>query len=111
MQRAIQGVIEEANAAGGIRGRLGGDEFVVALAVPPDQALAHAEHLRAAVQSLEFPDQPGLDISISVGLATPPPGGHLRSWLEAADAALYRAKHGGRNRTETLQPREPRVTP
>jgi diguanylate cyclase len=88
----------------GIRGRLGGYEFVVALAVPVAQALDHAERLRAAVQSLAFPDQPGLAISISVGLAPAPASGDLRAWLEAADAALYRAKHGGRNRTEQPRP-------
>ena len=109
--RALAQRMRDALPADGIRGRLGGDEFVVALALPPEQALVHAEHLRAAVQSLEFPDQPGLEISISVGLAAPPPSGNLRAWLEAADAALYRAKHGGRNRTEQLQTRAPRVTP
>ncbi|GGA73912.1 diguanylate cyclase AdrA [Arenimonas soli] len=104
--RALAQRMRDTLPADGIRGRLGGDEFVVALALPTDQALAHAERLRAAVQALEFPDQPGLEISISVGLAAPPAAGDLRAWLEAADAALYRAKHGGRNRTEQLQPRE-----
>lgn len=84
----------------GIRGRLGGDEFVVALELPAAQALGLAERLRTAVQSLSFPGQAGLSISISVGLAPAPAAGGLRTWLEAADAALYRAKHAGRNRTE-----------
>ncbi len=104
--RALALQLRESLPDDGIRGRLGGDEFVVALSVPGDRALAHAERLRAAVQSIQFPDQPGLCISISVGLASPPAGGDLRAWLEAADAALYRAKHGGRNRTEQMQPGE-----
>ncbi|GAB2656393.1 diguanylate cyclase [Arenimonas aestuarii] len=109
--RALAQRIRDTLPADGIRGRLGGDEFVVALALPTEQALAHAERLRVAVQALEFPAQPGLAISISVGLAAPPAAGDLRAWLEAADAALYRAKHGGRNRTEQLQAREAGVTP
>jgi diguanylate cyclase len=95
----------------GIHGRLGGDEFVVTLPLPADQALGHAERLRAAVQALEFPEQPDLDISISVGLASPPAGGDLRAWLEAADGALYRAKHAGRNRTEHLPVMKSTVRP
>ncbi|WP_374602551.1 diguanylate cyclase [Arenimonas sp.] len=102
--RALAGRMRESLPPDGIRGRLGGDEFVVALPLRPDEALAQAERLRAAVQSLSFPGQPDLEISISVGLASPPATGDLRAWLEAADAALYRAKHGGRNRTEHLTP-------
>lgn len=90
-----------------VRGRLGGDEFVVAIPLAGDEALMHAERLRAAVEALEFPEQPGLTISISLGLAQPPASGDLRAWLEAADHALYRAKDAGRNRVERLQSREP----
>lgn len=87
-----------------ISGRLGGDEFVVAMPLPIEDALAHAERLRSAVQSLEFPELPGLSISISLGLAPPPASGDLRAWLEAADHALYRAKDAGRNRIERMDP-------
>ncbi|HEX5693875.1 MAG TPA: diguanylate cyclase [Arenimonas sp.] len=96
---------------GVIRGRLGGDEFVVAMPLATDEALGHAEALRAAVKALEFPEQPGLSISISLGLAPPPATGDLRAWLEAADHALYRAKHAGRNRVERTPAREPALRP
>jgi diguanylate cyclase len=88
------------HGAHGVPGRLGGDEF--ALAVPLDAASAHAlaETLRAEAQGLRFEAAPALRCSISIGLATTPVEGGLRGWLEAADHALYGAKHHGRNRAE-----------
>lgn len=103
--RALARRMDETLPASGISGRLGGDEFVVALPLPSGEAMDCAERLRTAVQALEFPELPDLSISISLGLAPPPANGDLRAWLEAADHALYRAKHAGRNRierTETL---------
>lgn len=81
-------------------GRLGGDEFVIALPIALNDAEAVAERLRAAIEKLDFPRYPGLQCSISIGLAEPPDADlGLREWIEAADRALYRAKHAGRNRT------------
>jgi len=81
-------------------GRLGGDEFVVALPAALPEAEAAAERLHTAIAALEFAHLPGLRCSISIGLAEPPDAGlGLRAWIEAADRALYRAKHAGRNRT------------
>lgn len=81
-------------------GRLGGDEFALVLPTGFGTAATHAETLRAAVESLAFPRFPGLHCSISLGLAEPPDAGlGLREWLEAADRALYEAKHSGRNRS------------
>lgn len=98
--RAIAGLIRDQLAHRGAAGRLGGDEFAIALAIPLVEAEAEAERLRLAVESMTFVQIPALRCSISIGLAEPPsPGLELREWLEAADRALYRAKHGGRNRT------------
>lgn len=81
-------------------GRLGGDEFIVALPSAIQDAEVAAELIRAAVETLEFPNLPGLRCSISIGLAEPPDADlGLREWIEAADRALYRAKRAGRNRT------------
>lgn len=98
--RAIADQIRHLLPEGAHAGRLGGDEFAFVLPVGVPAASAFAETLRAAVESLEFARFPGLRCSVSLGLASPPDAGlGLREWLEAADRALYEAKHGGRNRT------------
>ena len=100
--RAIAGVLREHVPADGHAGRLGGDEFVVALPLAAQAAAGLAEQLRCAVQALEFPRQPGLRCSLSIGMAAAPDGVlGLREWIEAADRALYRAKETGRNRVAT----------
>lgn len=97
--RAIADLLRRELEGAGHAGRLGGDEFVIALPGDGAQAQRLAERLCAAVEALRFPRAPGLHGSISIGLA-PTPGGRLglREWIEAADRALYRAKHEGRNR-------------
>lgn len=75
-------------------GRYGGEEF---LAVLPgaDLALARdvAEAMRAAVESSPL----GVTVSIGVAAACADDG-PATALMERADAALYAAKHGGRNR-------------
>jgi diguanylate cyclase (GGDEF)-like protein len=74
--------------------RLGGDEFVVLLpGCGRDTAVTVAEEIRAAIAA----GPSGL--TVSIGAATIPDdavdaGGLFRQ----SDAALYAAKHGGRNR-------------
>jgi diguanylate cyclase (GGDEF)-like protein len=80
--------------------RYGGDEFVVALpGCDKVQAAAIADDLRGAVHAaapvlarLAFP---AATLSISIGLASRLASGE--ALFRAADAALYRAKEGGRN--------------
>jgi diguanylate cyclase (GGDEF)-like protein len=85
--------------------RYGGEEFAVIL---PDTGLegacAVAENIRAAVEALRIPhaDGPGGCVTLSLGVYT----GHAAAdgsdvpcdWVAAADAMLYQAKAGGRNR-------------
>lgn len=96
MARAILTCVRE----GDVACRYGGDEFGVLLANSGGKAaLATAERLRARVAAATFSASPGLRCSVSVGI-----GGatrdlaDARSWIERADAALYRAKTAGRNR-------------
>ena len=97
--RAVAGRIRGLLGRQDHAGRLGGDEFAVALEGGMGAAATFAETLRVAVEALEFPRFPAPRCSISLGLAPPPDSGlGLREWMEAADRALYRAKHGGRNR-------------
>ncbi len=83
--------------------RWGGDEFTLLLpktALPG--ALLLAEKIRAAVGTAPFRTDTGsLDITISVGVAAYPEHGAAgKDLVAAADAAMYRAKAGGRNRVE-----------
>ena len=83
--------------------RYGGEEFIVVLAgAPAEYAAAVAERLRASLaQEPIRVERITLDITVSIGLARVPAGTTVDQAIGAADAALYRAKAGGRNRVET----------
>jgi two-component system cell cycle response regulator len=81
--------------------RYGGEEF--ALVLPkrtPEGAREVAERVRKNIESLAIP-RPGEDgvVTISVGVADhePDTDGGWEDTIKRADAALYRAKDGGRN--------------
>jgi two-component system cell cycle response regulator len=88
--------------------RFGGEEFVVAMADTPREIAAMvAERLREriAAEPIVLPDVPeGLTVTVSIGVASAAPGDTTPDdVLRRADAAMYRAKAGGRNRIETDQ--------
>lgn len=85
--------------------RYGGEEFVVVMPETTErQALKIMERLRKRVAQMDVPINDGrveLNITISIGVAcTHDPDDMAEDVLERADAALYRAKDGGRNRSE-----------
>lgn len=77
--------------------RYGGEELVVILPdCPLERAADKAEFLRLRIQELSTTH--GTDISASFGVASlPHTSQSVTDLLSAADAALYRAKQGGRN--------------
>jgi len=73
--------------------RFGGDEFGALLYnVSGDVAQRIAERIRSA-----FANSQSYGTSMSIGLAEYQPGMTPAEWLEAADEALYDAKHKGKN--------------
>jgi diguanylate cyclase (GGDEF)-like protein len=86
----------------GFAGRYGGEEFCLLLPnANPARAPEIGERLRAAVESLAMPHATSSRqiVTISIGVATTRPNDSQRpgDLIEAADAALYAAKHRGRN--------------
>jgi diguanylate cyclase (GGDEF)-like protein len=86
-------------------GRYGGDEFALLLPeLDSDGAVAAAERLRMGVADLAIGhrETPLERVTITIGVTTIEGRSPRRrqQLLEAADEALYRAKRGGRNRTE-----------
>ena len=72
--------------------RVGGDEFALLLRVDLAQAGELAEQVRARVADLR------LGVTSSIGVAPYVHDGGVQALWDAADAALYAAKHGGRDR-------------
>ncbi len=86
----------------GFAGRYGGEEFCLLLPnTDALKALEIGEMVRAAVQDLALPHATSSHqiVTVSVGVAATLPNDTQRpgDLIEAADAALYAAKHRGRN--------------
>lgn len=81
--------------------RTGGEEFLILLPeAGPERALEICERLCRRVSRYGWQAlAPGLQVRLSVGLASAPPY-DLRVLSERADAALYAAKRGGRDRVQ-----------
>ncbi|MFI4923031.1 MAG: diguanylate cyclase [Burkholderiales bacterium] len=100
--RSLAQLIERQIRGSDIACRYGGEEFILVL---PEASLNIArqrgELLREAAQSMHITSSGKTlgPVSISLGLALFPQHGHTAEELiQAADAALYRAKQAGRNR-------------
>ncbi|KQX01470.1 diguanylate cyclase [Massilia sp. Root418] len=88
--------------------RYGGEEFAVIL---PNQSLKGAaivaERIRCRVEQLQLPNlgagKQFVTVSIGAATALPAPENETSQLVATADAALYRAKHMGRNRISLTQ--------
>jgi diguanylate cyclase (GGDEF)-like protein len=89
-------------------GRYGGEEFLLLLGhCSESEALAICERIceRVAAKPMASKDQFDLHVSVSIGLAAySQANADAEALIGAADAALYRAKRGGRNRVEREAP-------
>jgi diguanylate cyclase (GGDEF)-like protein len=83
-----------------VTGRLGGDEFALLLERKPlPQAIEIAEDLRMRLAARPFDTgKDRITLTWSVGVGEGRPGDTVDQILARADAALYDAKLGGRNR-------------
>jgi diguanylate cyclase len=81
-------------------GRYGGEEFLLILPDTTEQSAARIlDRLRAIVAELDWSAfSPGMQVTISAGVATLRQNENSDSFLARADNALYAAKARGRNR-------------
>jgi len=99
--KAVAGALQHHAQGENIVARIGGEEFAIAL---PEQGLADATHYAQRVceevAALELEAEAGASrVTVSIGVACWSPAmASIGELLAAADAQLYRAKQGGRNR-------------
>lgn len=93
----LAGVLRECSREGDLSFRLGGEEFLLLL---PDTTIAAAgdmaERLRGQMAATRL--EPVGHITVSLGVASCPPGGEGTEVLKRADELMYAAKQAGRNR-------------
>lgn len=81
--------------------RYGGEEFAIIMPeTTPEQARKLCERIREAIAEHDWPAHPDRKITVSIGIAGSEGATGLPAdqWLAHTDAALYKAKEGGRNR-------------
>ena len=104
LRQVAQFLAEGARRPWDMAARMGGEEFAVLLPqTEAEGAATVAEMFRGFIEQadLPHPDSPFERVTISLGVASVYPyaaGETQQALMDAADAALYRAKNDGRNR-------------
>ncbi|MFJ1766145.1 GGDEF domain-containing protein [Amycolatopsis sp. NPDC088138] len=105
--KAVAAVVRQETRAHDLVGRFGGEEFVALLpSTSKADAIVTAERIRQRVSELIIStttnEGEAVDIrrqTASIGVAAYPlDGASIEAVMASADAAVYAAKHGGRNR-------------
>ena len=105
--REVGAVLQSATREGDFSFRYGGEEFLMLLpGLEPEQAAERAQDIRGRIAALSLShDGNALGaITASIGVACAPRHCPPERLVQTADAALFCAKEGGRNRVEL--PRE-----
>ena len=110
--RVFANVARSSMRASDIVGRLGGEEFAAIVPEPMEFAARIAERLRAGFEAAGVTvGGHAIGATVSIGAATSSePVTDIDALIARADAALYRAKHDGRNRLYAADD-EPRAEP
>ncbi|NTU79819.1 MAG: response regulator [Chloroflexales bacterium] len=98
--KSLARLLRQQLRASDVVGRYGGEEFVVLLPdTDSEQAHGVLERVRERfTHVLHQAGEASFTVTFSAGVASLPPFDDCNGVLEAADAALYGAKQGGRNR-------------
>ncbi len=104
LRRVAQALQQSLQREGDVACRYGGEEFAIILANTAEEGARHvAERVMALVAELqiEHPASPEGRLTLSIGIAVSDPAREEQpdNLVSRSDAALYRAKHEGRNRT------------
>lgn len=103
-------VLREGTRTTDFAARYGGEELAVLLPhTGTAPAAMLADRLRSAISCATFP-VPGLRVTVSAGVAGLDPTGSPSALVEAADRALYTAKHEGRNCVRSATPATVQLT-
>ena len=106
--REIAAALKRSSRQSDIACRYGGEEFLLLMPESPLEAtVRRAEQLRGEIAKLDlfYQKRPLGRVTLSAGIAVfPEHGPDQDTLLRNADAALYRAKQGGRDRVAIAQP-------
>jgi diguanylate cyclase (GGDEF)-like protein/PAS domain S-box-containing protein len=103
LQKVAKTIESGFQRAGELVARYGGEEFAIILPLlEKEAAIERAENLRLAIWNLNLPHESSeiaqqLTVSLGVATATNDTPMTLQQLVNAADNALYQAKHHGRN--------------
>lgn len=105
MQRVAWVLRQHTKRGGEIAARYGGEEFILLIyGESQDEAVAHAESIRAGIEMMglehKFRSDDCAVVTVSIGVSVKIPASEddWAAMTSAADQSLYRAKSEGRNR-------------
>jgi diguanylate cyclase (GGDEF)-like protein len=103
--RGFAATVHEAMRVTDVFGRYGGEEFLIILVgTAPGAAREALERIRLALAARDWAViAPGLQVTMSAGIACFRKGETMEQLLNRADGALYDAKRAGRDRIEVTE--------